>query len=117
ITQYVTHPSGCIDSLTQTIDVEPQITFFMPNAFTPNGDGLNDELIPKAFLFGYQSYAFRIWNRWGAAIFTTEDPNEGWTGRSENNQDAPGGVYLWEAQITGPRGKVTKYRGEAVLLR
>ncbi|MEM6396105.1 MAG: PKD domain-containing protein [Bacteroidota bacterium] len=116
ITQYVTHPSGCIDSLTQFIDIEPIITFFMPNAFTPNGDGLNDDLFPKAFLFGYRDYRFSVWNRWGQMIFTTNDPDAGWNG-TFGGRDSPGGAYLWEAEITGPRGKVERYKGTATLLR
>lgn len=116
ITQYVTHPSGCVDSLTQFIDIEPIITFFMPNAFTPNADGLNDVLIPKAFLFGYRDYRFTVWNRWGQRIFATNDPEEGWNG-SFNGRDSPGGAYLWEAEITGPRGRVDRYKGTATLLR
>lgn len=116
ITQYVTHPSGCIDSLTQFLDIEPIITFHMPNAFTPNGDGLNDVLIPKAFLFGYQDYRFTVWNRWGQKIFETDDPNLGWDG-SFQGRESPGGGYLWEAEIIGPRGKIEAYKGSAVLLR
>ncbi|MEL6275038.1 MAG: PKD domain-containing protein, partial [Bacteroidota bacterium] len=93
ITQYVTHPSGCIDSLTKFIDIEPVITFHAPNAFTPNGDGLNDIFIPKSFLFGYRAYRFTVWNRWGQKIFETEDPNEGWDGTFKG-RESPGGGYL-----------------------
>ncbi|MEM7571851.1 MAG: PKD domain-containing protein [Bacteroidota bacterium] len=116
ITQYVTHPSGCIDSLTQFIDIEPVITFHMPNAFSPNGDGLNDILFPKSFLFGYRDYRFTVWNRWGQRIFATNDPDEGWDGRF-NGRDSPGGAYLWEAEIIGPRGKSFAYKGTATLIR
>jgi gliding motility-associated-like protein len=116
VTQYVTHPSGCIDSLTKLIDIEPIITFFAPNAFSPNGDGLNDVFIPKAFLFGYKAYRFTVWNQWGQLIFRTEDPTEGWDGTFEG-RDSPGGGYLWEAEIIGPRNQIEQYKGTAVLLR
>ncbi|MEO0788220.1 MAG: PKD domain-containing protein [Bacteroidota bacterium] len=116
VTQYVTHPSGCVDSITQFIDIEPIITFFMPNAFTPNADGLNDELLPKSFLFGFRDYRFTVWNRWGQRIFATNDPEEGWDG-TFNGRDSPGGAYLWEAEITGPRGQIEQYKGTATLLR
>lgn len=116
VTQFVTHPSGCVDSITKPIDIEPIITFHAPNAFTPNGDGLNDIFIPKAFLFGYKEYRLTVWNQWGQRIFATTDPNEGWDG-SFQGRDSPGGGYLWEAEIIGPRDKVESYKGTVTLLR
>ncbi|PHI18245.1 hypothetical protein CEQ90_18845 [Lewinellaceae bacterium SD302] len=116
VTQFVTHPSGCVDSFSQIIDIEPIITFHAPNAFTPNGDGLNDIFIPKAFLFGHRAYRFTVWNQWGQRIFTTDDPSQGWDG-TYNNRDSPGGSYLWEAEIIGPRNQVERYKGTATLLR
>ncbi len=116
VRQIVTHPSGCMDTLLRLIDVEPVITFHVPNAFTPNGDGLNDVFIPKAILFGYKAYQFSVWDRWGQRIFTTEEPNEGWDGRF-NGLDSPGGGYLWEASIIDARNRLQKYKGSVVLLR
>ncbi len=116
VLQVVTHPSGCTDTLLRLIDVQPVITFHVPNAFTPNGDGLNDVFIPKAVLFGYRAYRFSIWNRWGEEIFTTEDPNQGWDGNFKGIA-SPGGGYLWEASILDARNRRQNFKGSVVLLR
>ena len=53
---------------------------YVPNAFTPNKDGLNDLL--KPFMIGIRELKyFRIFNRWGQLVFETQDPNNGWDGR------------------------------------
>lgn len=116
VTQIVTHPSGCLDTFIREIDVVPILTVHVPNAFTPNGDGLNDVFIPKAVLFGYKSYSFNVWNRWGERIFTTEDPDVGWNGQF-NNADSPAGGYLWDLTVVNARDEPQKYKGSVVLLR
>ncbi|PTM10859.1 MAG: hypothetical protein DA408_15065 [Bacteroidetes bacterium] len=118
ITQVVTHPSGCIDSLTQYVDVKPEITFFFPNAFSPNGDGLNDEFRPKGFIRGVKQFQMQIWNRWGEPVFSSADPFVGWNGRKGNTgRDEFTGIYLYEAMMLGPRGEPLNYKGFVTLIR
>ena len=76
----VTNNIGCKDSLTLLVDVEPIVTYFLPNAFTPNNDGKNDEFIGKGQFYGIKDFKFKIWNRWGELIFETNNPEEGWNG-------------------------------------
>lgn len=116
VTQIVTHPSGCKDTLIQLIDIQPILSVHVPNAFTPNGDGLNDVFIPKSDLFGFRGYEFNVWNRWGERIFTTDDPDVGWDGRFSGS-DSPAGGYLWELTIINARDEVLKSKGSVVLLR
>ena len=118
ITQVVTHPSGCLDSLTQFIDIKPEITFYFPNAFSPNGDGTNDLFRPTGFTRGYKSYRLQIWNRWGEPLFDAADPFQGWNGQKGNTgQDQPAGIYLYEAVLIGPRGEKFDYKGYITLIR
>ena len=114
----VTHPSGCQDSLIQIVDVTPKVTFFMPNAFTPNDDSVNDIFKGEGFLRGVKSFDMQIWNRWGEMIFQSTDPLEGWDGRVRGgNQQAPEGMYLYFIEVVGPRGEVQEFKGYATLIR
>ncbi|MEL6865696.1 MAG: PKD domain-containing protein [Bacteroidota bacterium] len=114
----VTHESGCQDSITQLIDVEPRIRYFIPNAFTPNSDDLNDEFKGGGFFVGMRDFRMTIWNRWGEMIFETRDPNEGWNGRKFNTGElAPLGVYVYIINYLEPRGKRTQLKGFATLLK
>lgn len=118
ITLIVTHPSGCQDSVTQIVDIAPQTTFFMPNAFSPNGDSVNDVFKGKGYLEGIKQFELQIWNRWGQQVFITEDPLEGWNGRvGRNGKDAPPGMYLYHVKMTGPRGEPSEWTGYATLIR
>jgi gliding motility-associated-like protein len=73
------------------VDQEAVIT--VPNAFSPDGDGLND--VFKAYTpNSFASYNLYIYDRWGQLIFESEKPEEGWDGKVNNN-DAPEGSYVW----------------------
>lgn len=116
ITQFVTHPSGCVDTITKDLKLRLQNTFFAPNAFSPNGDGLNDEFIPTGLLFGVTEYRLRIWTRWGANIYTTNQPQEGWDG-TFNGKQSPGGGYLWDVSFLDVNGDQMAFKGGVVLVR
>ena len=73
-----------------------EVLFYVPNSFTPNGDGQNDSFIP-VLTAGYdrsQGYEFNIFNRWGELVFSSVSPGEGWDG-TFNNQMVQNGAYIW----------------------
>ncbi len=118
ITLIVTHPRGCKDSLTKYIDVVPEVRWYMPNAFTPNGDGQNDGFLGKGYLEGVTDFSLTIWNRWGELVFQTNDPNEAWNGRKMNvGPMSPEGVYVYVVTFTEPRGQKREFKGFATLVR
>ena len=88
---------------------------FVPDAFTPNGDGLNDVFRPM--LFGdIKSFMFRIYNRWGQVVFETTTPGKGWDGNYiEQNQDS--NVFVWSCtyQLNGKQPE--QKSGKVVLIR
>ena len=118
VTLIVTHTSGCQDTLTQFIDVVPKVAYFLPNAFTPNFDSINDEFFGKGFFDGMENFKMTIWNRWGELVFETSDYREGWNGRKLNvGKDSPQGVYVVVVTYTGPRGRDVELKGFATIVK
>ncbi len=113
-----THENGCKDTTVQQIDVIPRVTYYMPNAFSPNEDGKNDEFRGSGFTEGMQNFELSIWNRWGERIFVTSDPEEGWNGRKDNSGNLiPPGVYIYRVNYVDPRGQPIVLEGFATLVR
>ncbi len=114
----VLHPSGCPDTIVQLIDIEPRVTFFLPNAFSPNQDGTNDTFIGTGYYDGLGDYSMTVWNRWGEQVFESDDPYIGWNGTKNNvGQDSPTGVYVYVVSYRGPRGQKQELRGHTTLIR
>ena len=109
---------GCLDTATQYIYVEPYNSFFLPNAFTPNGDGKNEVFHGVGLLRGANSFSLKIWNRWGELIFETNDPNEGWNGKVRNvGTFVIQGAYPYEVQYVRYDGELRKDVGMVTLIR
>ncbi|MCE3229157.1 MAG: domain containing protein [Bacteroidetes bacterium] len=92
ITQVVTNPYGCKDTIVKTLKILPEHRFWIPNTFTPDDNLLNDNFLPIAI--GIINYEFDIFTRWGELIYSTQNPKEGWNGfykGKECQQD----VYVW----------------------
>ncbi len=90
-------------------------TIFFPNAFSPNGDGLND--LFKPIVSGKMSqYYFRIYNRYGQLIFETNELQKGWDGRFRT-ENVPVGIYTWTCSYAFRRQPAKNIKGKVVLLR
>jgi gliding motility-associated-like protein len=87
----------CTDTLDTEVFVYRDFTLFMPNAFTPNGDGNNDEFGPVGQIHSLENYELSIYDRWGGRVFTSNDPKENWNGRFDNTgNESPPGVYVYD---------------------
>ncbi len=116
-TDYTLHAGstvGCGNE-TRTVKVSVINGFNIPNAFTPNGDGLNDvfRITP---LDNYIVDRFSIYNRWGAVIFNATDPYKGWDG-TINHQPQSIGAYIYYVQMHSAAGKTITRKGTFMLLR
>jgi gliding motility-associated-like protein len=109
ITQTVWNSYGCSDKVTGGVRVNGFL-FFLPNSFTPNGDGYNDIFKPE--YTGIMGYEMQIYNRWGQLIFVSSDPAYGWDGN--NAQD---GVYSYFIKLTDLTKTPYHYRGSVTLVR
>ncbi len=116
IMQIVSHVSGCRDSITKDLRMYLTNTFTAPNAFTPNGDGLNDRWLPKGVWDGATAYELRIWDRWGEQIFATHEFEGSWDGTYKGS-NSPAGGYLWDVRFVNARGEPEAYKGGVVLVR
>lgn len=118
ITQIVTHLNGCMDTLSKLLDIVPKPTYFLPNAFTPNNDGRNDEYLGRGDLIGVRDFEMTIFNRWGEMVFQTQDPYEGWNGRKNNSGHLLSkDVYVVQVRFVGPRDKLIELNGFATLVQ
>ena len=115
ISLLVTNIDGCSDKFYREINVDPEFTLFIPNSFTPNGDGLDDDFL--AYGEGGVSFKMNIYKRWGEIIFTSFDKEVGWNGKDRFANLIPNGIYLYHISVTDFNGKVWVYNGEVNLMR
>jgi gliding motility-associated-like protein len=87
----------------------------VPNAFTPNLDGVNNEFEPKGI--GIESYEIYIFSRWGEQVFYSKDLSDTWTGKYLSGEDAPLGVYIYKINALGENGRELKKIGRVSLIR
>jgi len=101
-----------------TISVASDCYIDIPNAFTPNGDGVNDYFFPRQMLTkGLVTFSMNIYDRWGELIFqTTTLDGRGWDGRF-NGIDQPNGVYVYIIDATFIDGQKEHHQGNLTLLR
>ncbi len=107
----------CYDTTFAIVDIIPETRFFMPNAFTPNGDAKNDIFRPAGYFAGARNYSMEIWSRWGDLVFQSSNFDAGWDGRLSGGKLAPPGVYVCLIRFDGPRGKPYEYKGFTTLIR
>lgn len=104
----ITDSNGCIYSDTvnyATSKCECQL--YLPNSFTPNNDGKNEVFQPKYYC-DLADYRLQIYNRWGQPVFSSDNANESWDGRHQNNA-VPSGVYFYVVSYTPIlKGRVNK---------
>ncbi len=106
----------CIDSITRPIVVHEISSIFIPNSFTPNGDGLNDIFIPVCYFVHEKGFSMKIFNRWGQEIFTSYLKDEGWNGKI-GTIDAPQGSYSYIIIYENIFGQLFRKTGVIQLLR
>jgi gliding motility-associated-like protein len=107
---------GCADTITKWIIIYPEVIIYVPNAFTPDNNQLNDTWGPSVIGVLEDGYQLEIWDRWGKNLWKTNDITERWTGKIDENR-LPAGVYVWVLKYKDPVGKDYKMRGTVTLVR
>ena len=111
----VTDVIGCLGYDTVFIKVYNGPNYFVPNAFTPNGDGRNDlfRAIPSAVV---TTEYFRVFDRWGTLVFETSKWLAGWDGNYKG-RPSPAGAYVWIIKGRDTDGKTIEKKGTVILIR
>jgi gliding motility-associated-like protein len=116
-TLYATQPNGCNDTLEVTVDVRTEPTLFLANAFSPDGDGINERW-PDRVDIPALGYEVAVYDRWGILVWSATDPSAQWDGTTSGGQ-VPVGVYAYTMKHRDPceptnevssRGHVTVVR-------
>jgi gliding motility-associated-like protein len=118
VTLYSSNADGCIDSVTYFVIINDVLTVYIPNAFTPNADGIND--IFNVFSHGIdpKNFELLIFDRWGNKIFKTNDLYEGWNGAVNNHGDVvQEDVYVYRVNYRDMKGRKKKLIGHVSMVK
>jgi gliding motility-associated-like protein len=108
---------GCTDTIIRPVVVGEDFGIYVPNAFTPNADGVNDVFQPKGF--GVTQYELNIFDRWGEKVFSTKTFDQGWDGtfQGRGGDVMKEDSYTWLINCTSVFGKSHELKGHVTLLR
>jgi len=103
---------GCRDTVMHTVEILGEYALYIPNTFTPDGNGLNDIFQPKGVGIDESSYKMYIFDRWGEIIFTSDEFRKGWDGTVKGSgKPAEQGVYTYKILVKDFEGNVPPYIG------
>ncbi len=119
VTQWIKNQYGCRDSVVEPVTIEPIFTFYIPNAFTPNGDNRNEGFKGTGIGIDLPTYNLWIFDRWGNMIFYSNNLEETWDGKVQGKgteivlQD----VYVWKVKFKDFRGRRHDYKGTVTVVK
>jgi gliding motility-associated-like protein len=105
---------GCRDTTYRTIIVQQEFNLYIPNAFSPDGDGINE--VFRAEGTGVREFTLRVYDRWGELLFETDDMGRSWDG-TYNGAPAQPGVYVWQLRVKALIGEAYDRMGHVTLVR
>ena len=111
----VVSENGCEDRMIKNINILPEYTLYAPNAFTPNGDGVNDVFLAEGN--GITSFEMQVFDRWGGLVFESSDIEYGWDGLNASSNKVETGTYMYHIALYDYNGKLWIYNGELNLIR
>ena len=114
VTQVVTSDFGCIDSITLIVAVETDFYLYIPTAFSPNNDGINDCFSIKGV--GFEGIDFQIFNRWGNVVYSSENDADCWDG-TYKGKPLPLGAYSWRLIVDLPFDEISIKEGILNIIR
>ncbi|MCB0401137.1 MAG: gliding motility-associated C-terminal domain-containing protein [Flavobacteriales bacterium] len=113
---YVTDANGCMDTTSGSVIVEGEFGIYVPNAFTPDFDGLNEGFAPQGFGLSADGYSFMIFDRWGEQVFSSYKTFEPWDG-TYKGKFVTEGVYVWRLHFKDINGIEHDRTGHVTIIR
>ena len=110
----VSNQFGCTDTIEYTIIIDPVFIIYIPDAFTPNGDNINDTF--GLSVYGIKEFEMKIYDRWGQIIYHTTEKNKPWDG-TINNNETQAGIYTYSIVVTDLKDKPHKFVGAFTLIK
>lgn len=111
----VTNEFGCMDTAQQTVVVTDVSTVYIPSAFTPTNDNLNETFRP--YMTNMTDYRMQIYNRWGELLYSSQHADDkGWTGRTPKGIFHKSDVYVYKIYLKDIYGKEFEYYGHVQLM-
>lgn len=113
----VSSGNDCMDTITKVVEIYDNFYLWIPDAFSPNGDGKNDLFGPEGVGYTENDYDFQIFNRWGELVFHTNQFNTKWDGKFENEFQLGSTIYVWKISINDKSGRNHEFIGNVLLIR
>jgi gliding motility-associated-like protein len=115
----VTNVDGCSDSISGLLEVNEVFNLYVPNAFTPNDDRVNDAFFVEAAGLEPGSFRMDIFNRWGESVYSSTYPDGAWTGSFQGGEYfVPDGVYTYRISMrSSETGELLEVVGNVTLMR
>ncbi len=117
VTMVAESDKGCKDSSSTVVSITDYSTVYFPNAFTPDGDGINDVWKPKGAAIDLSYYTLMVYDRWGEIVWESTDYYEGWNGTLKNGKPATNGVYFYVLNYQDVNGVSYQKAGQFTLFR
>jgi gliding motility-associated-like protein len=105
---------GCVDTFAVEVCILDPTPVFIPDAFSPNGDGSNDLLFVRGP--GIVQMGFTVWDRWGERVFESQSPDHGWDG-THRGERMPSGIYVYMLSAVMNDGEKVAITGDVTLVR
>lgn len=113
-----TNMYGCQDSIRDTVIIQADHIIHFPNAFSPNGDGVNETFFPRGIGIVGDDFQMTIYDRWGDNIFKSDEFTKAWDGYSnKGSKMAQQDVYVWFVKLRGIDGDIHQYIGHVTLVK
>ena len=113
----VTDINSCTDTVSKIIHIYDELKIFFPNAFSPNGDALNDTWKPIISDYLKEGYILSIYDRWGQRVFHTTNTEEAWDGTINGKEAEPNTVYSYQVTIKNMAGRILEYTGFVTVVK